>query len=369
MTAQLEIPAGLKPSDGRFGSGPSKVPAATLAAFGESAVAVMGTSHRQPPVRQLVARVRDGLRALFALPDGYEVVLGNGGATAFWDAATFCLIEDTSMHAVCGEFSAKFAAVVADAPFLQPPQLRRSEYGSAPVLEPSPDVDAYAWPHNETSTGVLMPVQRVAPDGLMLVDATSAAGGVEVDIAHTDAYYFAPQKVFAGDGGLWIALLSPAALERITQVRRDRWCPPSVDLSLALENSRRRQTYNTPAIATLWLLAHQVEALLAEGGIAQAAARSADSAARLYDWAERSGYARPFVADPALRSPLVVTIDFDGSVAALDVAAVLRANGIVDVEPYRGLNRNQLRVGVYPAVDPDDVSALTRCIDWVVERL
>jgi phosphoserine aminotransferase len=369
VSAALQIPAELKPGDGRFGSGPSKVPAAVIAELGTRGAAVLGTSHRQAPVRELVARIRDGLRTLFAPPDGYEVVLGNGGATMFWDAAAFCLVEQRSMHAVCGEFSAKFAAVVDGAPFLREPDVRRAEYGSAPVLEPVPGIDAYAWPHNETSTGVLLPVRRVAADGLMLVDATSAAGGVEVDIAQTDAYYFAPQKVFAGDGGLWLALLSPAALDRIAAVRRTRWCPPSIDLALAVENSRRQQTYNTPAIATLWLLASQVEALLAAGGIPKAAARSAESSERLYEWAERSSYARPFVADPALRSPLVVTIDFDPGIDAMRVAGVLRANGIVDTEPYRGLNRNQLRIGVYPAVEPDDVSALTSCIDWVVERL
>jgi phosphoserine aminotransferase len=365
----LRIPDELKPGDGRFGSGPSKVPASVIAEFGTRAAAIMGTSHRQPPVRDLVARIRDGLRSLFAPPDGYEVVLGNGGATAFWDAAAFCLIERRSMHAVCGEFSAKFAAVTDGAPFLQAPDVRRSEYGSTPLLEPNPDVDAYAWPHNETSTGVLLPVRRVAPEGLMLVDATSAAGGVEVDVAEADAYYFAPQKVFAGDAGLWLALLSPAALERISALGRQRWCPPALDLALAVENSRRQQTYNTPAIATLWLLAHQVESLLADGGIAKAAARCADSAGRLYAWAEMSSFARPFVADPALRSPLVVTVDLDEEIDATAVAGALRANGIVDTEPYRGLNRNQLRIGVYPAVDPDDASALTRCIDWVVERL
>jgi phosphoserine aminotransferase len=369
VTAALQIPAELKPGDGRFGSGPSKVPAASITELGTAGAGVLGTSHRQAPVRELVARVRDGLRALFAPPDGYEIVLGNGGATTFWDAAAFCLVEQRSMHAVCGEFSAKFAAVVEGAPFLREPDVRRAEYGCAPVLEPDPTVDAYAWPHNETSTGVLLPVRRIAADGLMLVDATSAAGGVEVDIGATDAYYFAPQKVFAGDGGLWLTLLSPAALDRIAAVRLDRWCPPSLDLALAVENSRRQQTYNTPAIATLWLLAHQIEALLADGGIPKAAARSAESSGRLYAWAERSTYARPFVADPALRSPLVVTIDLDPSIDAMRVAGVLRANGIVDTEPYRGLNRNQLRIGVYPAVEPDDVSALTSCIDWVVERL
>jgi phosphoserine aminotransferase len=369
VTDGLRIPTELKPVDGRFGSGPSKVPAQTITELGETGTTVMGTSHRQPPVRALVQRIRDGLRALFDLPEGYEVALGNGGSTAFWDAAAFCLVRNRAVHAVCGEFSAKFAAVTAGAPFLADPIVVRSDFGSAPTLEPHADADAYAWPQNETSTGVVLPVRQVAPDGLMLVDATSAAGGIEVDVRETDAYYFAPQKVFAGDAGLWLAVLSPAALDRIAELHATRWCPPSLDLTLALENSRRQQTYNTPSIATLWLLAHQVEVLLDGGGIPKAAARSAESSARLYDWAERSDYTRPFVADPALRSPVVVTIDFDERVDALRVAAVLRANGIVDTEPYRGLGRNQLRIGVYPAVDPDDVTALTRCIDWVVPRL
>jgi phosphoserine aminotransferase len=369
VTAALRIPDELKPVDGRFGSGPSKVPASTIAEFAAQGARLMGTSHRQAPVRDLVARIRDGLRALFELPADYEVVLGNGGATAFWDAAAFCLVRRRSMHAVCGEFSAKFTAVTRGAPFLDEPVVRRAEFGSAPSLEPDPAVDVYAWPHNETSTGVALPVRRVGRDGLMVVDATSAAGGIEVDITQADAYYFAPQKVFAGDAGLWIAVLSPAALDRVAQVAGQRWCPPSLDLRLALDNSRKQQMYNTPAIATLWLMARQVETLLAGGGIAVAAARSAESSRRLYRWAEQSRYARPFVADPALRSPLVVTIDFDDAVDALAVAGVLRANGIVDTEPYRGLGRNQLRIGVYPAVDPDDVTALTRCIDWVVDRL
>jgi phosphoserine aminotransferase len=369
VSADLTIPADLKPTDGRFGSGPSKVPAGLLAELAGTGSSLMGTSHRQAPVRSIVARVRAGMRELFQLPDGYEVLLGNGGSTAFWDAAAFGLIRERSMHAVCGEFSAKFAAVAAGAPFLRDPVAVRSPYGSAPALPVDEDVDVYAWPHNETSTGVLLPVQRIAADGLMLVDATSAAGGVEVDVAQTDAYYFAPQKVFAGDAGLWVALLSPAAVARIEELHGARWCPPSLDLSLALDNSRKDQTYNTPAVATLWLLAESVERLLSGGGIAKAAARSADSAARLYRWAEESDFARPFVADPNLRSPLVVTIDVDDEVDALAVAGILRRNGIVDTEPYRGLGRNQLRVGVYPAVDPDDVDALVRCIDWVVERL
>ncbi len=362
----IEIPAGLRPADGRFGSGPSKIPAATADRL---ATAPLGTSHRQAPVRQLVARIRTGLRELFALPDGWEVVLGNGGATAFWDVAAFGLIRERAQLLVCGEFSAKFAAVHAGAPFLADPSVRRSEYGSAPRAEAEPGVDVYAWPQNETSTGVVLPVERVTDDALMLVDATSAAGAVTVDVTECDCYYFAPQKAFAAEAGLWLALLSPAALARAAELRSTRWAPPSLDLSIAIDNSAHDQTYNTPAIASLWLLAQQVEWLVGAGGLAWASARSADSSERLYTWAEKSEYATPFVSDPALRSPVVGTIDLADTVDAKAVAAVLRANGIVDTEPYRALGRNQLRVGMYPAVDPDDVSALTACIDHVVGLL
>jgi phosphoserine aminotransferase len=362
----IEIPASLKPVDGRFGSGPSKIPSAVAA---QLATAPLGTSHRQQPVKDLVARIRAGLRELFALPDDWQLALGNGGSTAFWDVAAFGLIRERAQLLVCGEFSAKFAAVHAGAPFLAEPSVRRSDYGSAPRAEPEAGVDAYAWPHNETSTGVLLPVERVTADALMLVDGTSAAGGVAVDVTQTDCYYFAPQKAFAAEAGLWLAALSPAALARAAELRAARWAPPSLDLSIAIDNSRSDQTYNTPAIATLWLLAHQVEWLLGEGGLAWASARTADSSERLYTWAEKSDYATPFVAGPALRSPVVGTIDLTESVDAKAVAATLRANGIVDTEPYRGLGRNQLRVGMYPAVDPDDVSALTACIDHVVDRL
>jgi phosphoserine aminotransferase len=320
-------------------------------------------------VRSLVGQVREGLATLFALPDGYEIVLGNGGSTTFWDIATFGLITERAQHVICGEFSAKFAAATTAAPFLAEPDVRRSEPGTGRSPEPAA-VDSYAWPHNETSTGVALPVRRVAhDDALMLVDATSAAGGLAVDIAQTDAYYFAPQKSFASEGGLWLAALSPLAVARVQQIKASgRWIPASLDLSIAIENSRKDQTYNTPAIATLYLLARQIETVLARGGLAWAAERSADSAGRLYGWAQRSEFAHPFVAEPAWRSPVVGTIDFDGVDAAV-VAAVLRANGIVDTEPYRGLGRNQLRIGMFPAVDPDDVEALTACIDHVVERL
>jgi phosphoserine aminotransferase len=381
----IEIPAALKPTDGRFGSGPSKVPAAAVQALGATGGTLLGTSHRQEPVKAIVRRVRTGLAELLRLPDGYEIVLGNGGSTAFWDAAAFGLVRDRAQHVVCGEFSAKFAAVTAGAPFLAEPSVLRTEYGSGRSPEAEAGVDVYAWPHNETSTGVALPVRRITgadnggPPGsggvaagggaLMLVDATSAAGGVEVDLAETDAYYFAPQKAFAAEGGLWLAALSPAALDRAAELKAARWQPPSLDLTLAIENSRKDQTYNTPAIATLWLLAYQVEAMLAAGGLDWAAKRTADSSARLYAWAEASEYATPFVADPALRSPVVGTIDLAGSVDSAAVVKELRGNGIVDVDPYRALGRNQLRVGMYPAVEPDDVSALTACVDYVVERL
>jgi phosphoserine aminotransferase len=367
----IEIPANLKPVDGRFGSGPSKIPAAAVHALGETGATLLGTSHRQAPVKALVARIRAGLRELFALPEDWAVVLGNGGATAFWDIAAFGLVRNRAQHLVCGEFSAKFAAVTAGAPFLGEPTVLRSDYGGAPLAQAEPGVDVYAWPHNETSTGVALPVRRVdgADDALMLVDATSAAGGLAVDVTQSDVYYFAPQKAFAAEAGIWLALMSPAALRRAAEIRTGRWAPPSLDLTLAVENSAKDQTYNTPAIATLWLLAHQTDWLLEQGGLDWAAARTAESSGRLYAWAEKSEYATPFVSDPALRSPVVGTIDLDESVDAKAVSATLRANGIVDTEPYRALGRNQLRIGMYPAVDPDDVTALTECVDHVVARL
>jgi phosphoserine aminotransferase len=369
---RITIPEHLKPADGRFGSGPSKIPADAVALLGATGGSLLGTSHRQQPVKSLVARIRTGLAELFSMPDGYEVLLGNGGATAFWDAAAFGLVRERSSHLVCGEFSSKFAAVTKGAPFLGEPRVHKAEYGSAPRPVAEPDVDVYAWPHNETSTGVALPVLRVdgaARGALMLVDATSAAGGLPVDVGETDVYYFAPQKAFAAEAGIWLALCSPAAIERIAAVRAGRWAPPSLDLTLALDNSRKDQTYNTPAIATLWLLAHQVEWLLSEGGLDWATKRTADSSQRLYGWADASSYATPFVADPVLRSPVVGTIDLAESIDAAAVAATLRANGIVDTEPYRALGRNQLRIGMYPAVDPDDVTALTHCVDHVVENL
>ncbi|SDQ65479.1 phosphoserine transaminase [Quadrisphaera sp. DSM 44207] len=368
----ITIPVDLLPRDGRFGSGPSKVRPAQVEALAAAGTTLLGTSHRQAPVKGLVRRAREGLRALFEAPDGYEVVLGNGGSTAFWDVAALCLVRERSQHLAFGEFGDRFAAVTAGAPFLADPDVRRAEPGTRPSPSAVAGVDVYAWPHNETSTGVVAPVQRVAgaDDGaLVVVDATSAAGGLAVDVAQTDAYYFAPQKSFASDGGLWLALLSPAAVERVGALAGARWVPPSLDLGVALANSRRDQTLNTPAVATLLLLAEQVDWLLERGGLAWAAARTADSASRLYGWAEASAHARPFVADPAARSSVVGTIDLDASVDAAAVAAALRANGVVDLEPYRGLARNQLRVGMYPAVEPDDVSALTACVDFVLERL
>jgi phosphoserine aminotransferase len=367
------IPAEMLPADGRFGCGPSKVRPEQLQALAAIGTTVLGTSHRQKPVKALVRRVREGLAALFELPDGYEVVLGNGGTTAFWDAAALGLINSRAQHLAFGEFSAKFAAVTARAPFLDGGQVIKAEPGRLPVPVAEPGLDAYAWPHNETSTGVMAPVHRVPGAGagaLVLIDATSAAGGLPVDVAQTDVYYFAPQKCFASDGGLWLALMSPAALERVERIAASgRWIPDFLDLRTALDNSRQDQTYNTPAVATLALLVEQLDWLLGRGGLAWATGRTADSAARLYGWAERTPYTTPFVTDPAARSHVVGTIDFDGAVDAAAVAGVLRANGIVDVEPYRKLGRNQLRVGMFPAIEPDDVEALTRCVEHVVERL
>jgi phosphoserine aminotransferase len=369
----IVLPDQLKPADGRFGCGPSKVRPEALASLAGAGAAVLGTSHRQAPVRSLVRRVRDGLRELFALPDGYEVVLGNGGSTAFWDAAAFGLVRERSQHLVCGEFSSKFAAVSAGAPFLGTPSVVEVAAGTAATAHAETGIDAYAWAHNETSTGVLTPVSRVAgaDDGaLVLIDATSGAGGLPVDVSQADVYYFAPQKCFGSDGGLWIGLFSPAAQVRAAEIAGSgRWLPPSLDLTVALDNSTKDQTYNTPALATLWLLADQVEWILGNGGLDWAVSRTTDSSSRLYTWAEKSPYASPFVADPDQRSLVVGTIDFSDGVDAAALAAVLRANGIVDTEPYRKLGRNQLRIGMFPAIEPADVEALTACVDYVVERL
>ncbi|HEX5741124.1 MAG TPA: phosphoserine transaminase [Pilimelia sp.] len=366
----IVIPTELRPRDGRFGCGPAKVRPEAVARLAAAADRYLGTSHRQAPVRREVGRLRRGIAALFDLPEGYEVVLGNGGATAFWEVAAFGLVRQRAQVASFGEFGAKFAKVVDDAPFLDGPRVRAAAPGTAAALAAEPGVDTYATPQNETSTGVAVPVRRVAdPRALTVHDATSAAGGVRVDLRETDVYYFAPQKAFGADGGLWIAVLSPAALERAARIKASgRYIPAFLDLATAVENSRRDQTYNTPSLATIFLAAEQTDWLLAHGGLPWAARRSAQSAATLYGWAENCPVASPFVVDPALRSPVVATIDFAG-VDAAALAAALRANGIVDTEPYRKLGRNQLRVALFPTVDPADVEALTRCLDYLIARL
>lgn len=368
----LRIPAELRPLDGRFGAGPSKVRAEQLEAL-TSIKDVMGTSHRQQPVKAQVARVRSGLRALFSLPDGYEVVLGNGGSTAFWEVATFGLIRERAQFLSFGEFGSKFASSAKAAPFLGEMSVISSDPGDAPVFAPAPGFDVYATPHNETSTGVaITPTRPVGGDvdALHIVDATSAAGGLGVDIAQTDVYYFAPQKCFASDGGLWFALMSPAALERAAHVKESgRYIPAFLDLVTAIENSVLEQTYNTPALATIVMMAEQIDWFNANGGLAWTAARTAESSNHIYEWAETSTYATPYVVDPAKRSGVVATINFDDTVDAATISKVLRANGIVDTEPYRKLGKNQLRISVFPAVDPSDVRQLTKSIDWVVAHL
>ena len=367
-----KLPDELRPADGRFGCGPSKVRPEALRALADRSD-LMGTSHRQAPVRGLVSGVQEGLRELFSLPDGYEVMLGNGGTTAFWDAAAACLIRERSLHLAYGEFSSKFAKAVGAAPFLEQPLTIEADAGDAPAPVSDPEADAIAWAHNETSTGVVVEVGR--PDGsdgsLILIDATSAATGLPVDVGETDAYYFAPQKGFASDGGLWLALVSPAAIERIGELdgAPGRWQPAFLSLATALENSRKSQTYNTPALATLFLLGNQIDWILSQGGLDWCVDRTRRSSSHLYGWAEESSFATPFVSDPAKRSPVVGTIDFEPAVDAAALAGVLRANGIVDVEPYRKLGRNQLRIGMFPAVEPADVEALTACIDWIAEHV
>ncbi|MEV0730403.1 phosphoserine transaminase [Polymorphospora sp. NPDC050346] len=369
----IRIPDEIKPADGRFGCGPSKVRPEAVSALADVATTYLGTSHRQKTVRDQVARLRRGLTDFFGLPEGYEVVLGNGGTTAFWEVAAFGLVRDRAQFASFGEFGAKFVKAVKDAPFLGDPSVHKAEPGSAPALTAEAGVDVYATPHNETSTGVAVPIRRVAgaDDGaLLLVDATSGAGGLDVDVAETDVYYFAPQKCFGSDGGIWIALMSPAALARATEIKESgRYIPAFLDLVTAIDNSRLEQTYNTPALATIFLAAEQTDWMNAQGGLSWAAKRTAESAATVYGWAERSSVATPFVTDPGLRSNVVATIDFAEGVDAAAVAKALRANGIVDTEPYRKLGRNQLRVALFPAVDPADVEALTKSIDYVVERL
>ncbi len=371
MNDVLTIPADLLPADGRFGAGPSKIQTSHLDALAATGSRLMGTSHRQAPVRDTVGRVRSGLADLFSMPDGYQVVLGNGGATAFWDIATFGLIRERSQHLTFGEFSSKFAKAAAAAPFLADPSVIASEPGSCPEPVAEEGVDAYAWAHNETSTAVMAPVSRVVDDGsLVLVDATSGAGGLPVDLAETDCYYFAPQKCFASDGGLWIAIMSPAALDRAAEIAASgRWIPAFFDLPTAIDNSAKNQTYNTPSVATLFLMAEQLDWMNAQGGLKGMVERTTASSHLLYGWAERTSYTTPYVADPAHRSLVIGTVDFDESISADAVAAILRANGVVDTEPYRKLGRNQLRIAMYPAVDPSDVEALTACIDHVVEHL
>ena len=371
MSSEISIPDEIKPADGRFGAGPSKIPAGALDALAATGTSLMGTSHRQAPVRDLVGRVREGLGDLFSLPDGYEVVLGNGGATAFWDVATFGLIREKSQHLTFGEFSSKFAKAVAAAPFLADPSVIASDPGGLPTPVTEEGVDAYAWAHNETSTAVMAPVERVGgEDSLVLVDATSGAGGLPVDLTEVDTYYFAPQKAFASDGGLWIALMSPAALDRAAEIAASgRWIPAFFDLPTAIDNSGKNQTYNTPSVATLFLMAEQLDWMNGQGGLAGMVARTGRSSDALYGWAERTSYTTPYVPEPAHRSLVIGTIDFADGVDASVVAQVLRSNGIVDVEPYRKLGRNQLRIAMYPAIDPADVEALTQCIDFVVERL
>jgi len=365
------IPTDLLPADGRFGCGPSKVREEQVAYLAGAGAKLLGTSHRQAPIKNLVGSVRDGLGELFRIPDGYEVVIGNGGSTAFWDAAAFSLIEKRSQNLVFGEFGGKFAAA-AKTPWLQAPQVIDAPAGSRSEAQAAEGVDVYAWPHNETSTGVMAPVKRVHGDdgALTVVDATSAAGGVDIDAAESDVYYFAPQKNFASDGGLWLALFSPAAIERVERIAAsDRYIPEFLSIKNAIDNSRLNQTLNTPAIATLVLLDNQIQWMNGNGGLAWAGARTAESSNALYTWAESVDYATPFVSDPAHRSQVVVTIDFDDAIDAAAVAKALRANGIVDTEPYRKLGRNQLRVATFTAIEPDDVRALIGCIEYVVGQL
>lgn len=376
MTADaptLTIPTDLLPKDGRFGAGPSKVRSAQVEALAAIGSSVLGTSHRQAPVKKLVRRVREGVASLFDLPEGYEVILGNGGSTAFWDIAAFGLVRERAQHLAFGEFSSKFAKVTSAAPFLDDSQVITAEPGSLAVPSAEAGIDAYAWPHNETSTGVMAPVHRpegADDDALVLIDATSGAGGLPVDISQADAYYFAPQKCFASDGGLWIAVMSPRAIARVEEIAAtDRWVPDFFSLPTAIDNSRKDQTYNTPAVATLAMMAEQLDWMNEQGGLAFTAGRTADSSGRIYDWAEKGAATTPFVTDPAARSRVIATIDFDDAVDASVIAKTLRANGVVDVEPYRKLGRNQLRIATFPAIDPEDVSALLTCIDYVAERL
>ncbi len=369
----IVVPPELRPSDGRFGAGPSKVRIDAVNALARRAGDYLGTSHRQATVKSVVGRVRAGIAELFGLPDGYEVLLGNGGTTSFWDAASFGLIHTRSQHLVCGEFSSKFATVTRTAPHLGDPEVIESAPGTHPSPHANADVDAYCWPQNETSTGVMLPVVRpegATPEQLVLVDATSGAGGLRFDPAQTDVYYFAPQKSFGSDGGLWLATVSPTAIARIERISAsERWVPASLDLGIALDQSRLDQTYNTPALATIFLLANQIDWMLDHGGLEWATGRCDASAEILYGWAESSAVASPYVQKPDERSHVVGTIDFDDAIDATAIAKALRANGIVDTEPYRKLGRNQLRIAMFPAIEPDDVAILTRAIDFIVSTL
>ncbi|MFD3532117.1 phosphoserine transaminase [Streptomyces sp. NPDC058664] len=371
--ADIQIPADIKPADGRFGAGPSKVRTEALDALAATGTSLLGTSHRQAPVKNLVGEVRTGIRDLFSLPEGYEVILGNGGSTAFWDVATHGLIENKSQHLTFGEFSSKFAKAAKLAPWLADPTVISSDPGTHPEPVAEAGVDVYAYTHNETSTGVAAPIKRVAgadEGALVLVDATSGAGGLPVDITETDVYYFAPQKSFAAEGGLWLAAFSPAALERAKKIHESgRHVPEFFSLPTAIDNSLKNQTYNTPALSTLFLLNEQLKWINGQGGLDWAVARTKESSDALYGWAEESKYASPFVTDAAKRSQVIGTIDFADDIDAAAVAKVLRANGIVDTEPYRKLGRNQLRIAMFPAIDPADVRALTACVDYVIEKL
>ena len=373
MSDDIRIPTELLPADGRFGAGPSKVRQAQVDALAGVWQTYLGTSHRQKAVKSEVGRLRSGLRDLFALPDGYEVVLGNGGSTAFWDIATFGLLDNRAQFLSFGEFGAKFASGAAKAPHLGKPTIITADPGTAPAFTPEAGIDAYCSPHNETSTGVIVTPRRVAgtdSDALMLVDATSGAGGLDVEAAEFDVYYFAPQKSFGSDGGLWIALMSPAALARSERIKASgRWIPDFLDLETAVDNSRKDQTYNTPALATIFLMAEQVDWFNDNGGLAWCTRRTAESSGVLYDWAESTDIATPFVSEPEHRSSVVVTIDIDDAIDATAITGALRANGILDTEPYRKLGRNQLRIAVFPAVEPDDVRALTGCLDYVISQL
>jgi len=373
VVTDIQIPADLLPADGRFGAGPSKIQTSHLDALAATGATLMGTSHRQAPVKNTVGRVREGLAELFTLPEGYEVVLGNGGATAFWDIATFGLIREKSQHLSFGEFSAKFGSAAKAAPWLADPSVIKAEPGSRPDAVAEEGVDVYAWAHNETSTAVMAPVIRpagAADDALVLVDATSGSGGLPVDLNEADVYYFAPQKCFASDGGLWIALMSPRALARVEEIKASgRFVPAFFDLQTAIDNSRLNQTYNTPSVATLFLMAEQLDWMNASGSLKGMVERTTASSDALYGWAERTSYTTPYVTNPADRSLVIGTIDLDDAIDAAAVAKTLRANGIVDTEPYRKLGRNQLRIAMYPAIDPADIEALTACIDHVVGQL